>query len=364
MRRLSPWLTALLQLAVLLSVVARASPWLIASDSPRPSPRHTGDIALRGYQPRPIYNGSVIPGGAYSLDELRRALARDPVAAHHYRDVKLEAMRTVTLTVGRAAYVSYRKADRIYWTRERVWLRAGETVLTDGTTIIRARCGNCVSDTRAESAVDSAHGEQLDDFVVPPTSPAGADAEPAEAEAGLGDLLEVPFAPQTLATLTPGGALLVPALEEEPFGERPFGLVPPIVLPGGGIGGTGDVPSPPGVTVVPGQPGGGEPPPPPPPPPPGFVPPGVDLPGTPDVSTGGVDGSTTTTGVTTATGTATTTGTVTTTTTGGRTSTGATSAPEPGLFWLVAAGLIGLARKKLRGVAHPETQVTLFIPDT
>ena len=102
----------------------------------------------------------------------------------------------MTLTAGRAAYVSYRSGDRIYWTRERVWLKAGETVLTDGTTTIRARCGNCVSDAKQEhvAAVEPAHGE-LDDFVVPPTPERGVDALAAEAEAGLGDLLEVPLVP-------------------------------------------------------------------------------------------------------------------------------------------------------------------------
>ena len=59
-------------------------------------------------------------------------------------------MRAVTLTAPRSAYVSYRRGDRTYWTRDRVWLKAGETVLTDGATTIRARCGNCVSDVKQE----------------------------------------------------------------------------------------------------------------------------------------------------------------------------------------------------------------------
>ena len=99
--------------------------------------------------------------------------------------------------------MSYRVGARVYWTRERVWLKAGETVLTDGATVIRARCGNCVSDVKQENvaAVDPAHGE-LDDFVVPPTPDTGVDA-PGGADAELGDLLQVPFAPQALASLAP-----------------------------------------------------------------------------------------------------------------------------------------------------------------
>ena len=44
-------------------------------------------------------------------------------------------------------YVSFRKNDRIYWTRKPVALRAGETLLTDGNHSARARCGNQVSET-------------------------------------------------------------------------------------------------------------------------------------------------------------------------------------------------------------------------
>jgi hypothetical protein len=43
--------------------------------------------------------------------------------------------------------MSYRVGDRVYWTKEKVTLPQGEALLTDGRSLIRARCGNCISDT-------------------------------------------------------------------------------------------------------------------------------------------------------------------------------------------------------------------------
>ena len=96
---------------------------------------------------RPVFRHSVIPGGVYTPAELKNALARDAVAASHYPSLQPEAVRAAVVTQDRFAYVSYRKDDRIYWTRNKVRLSAGETILTDGANEIRARCGNCISDT-------------------------------------------------------------------------------------------------------------------------------------------------------------------------------------------------------------------------
>jgi hypothetical protein len=335
---------------ILLSVMAGASPWLDADELSLPTPRRSHDVTLSGHDARPIYNGSVVPGGVYSLDELRTVIARDPVVAEHYRHADLGEMRAVTLTKGRAAYVSYRRGNRIFWTRGRVWLKPGETVLTDGTTTIRARCGNCVADIRQGdvAAVEPAHGE-LDEAVVPPTPETGVSPVSGEIEE-LGDLLEVPFAAQTLASLQPGPLVSMPDLLGRPFRtpELPgWGLIP--LLPGGGGGA-----APPGGPVV-------------------FLPP--DRPGTEttgSVTTTGSTGLTPTTGTPTtgtpATGSPTTgsvtTGWVTTgalttgsPTTGeltgeattGTVTTGTKAAPEPGILWLVACGLFGLASRRLRG---------------
>jgi hypothetical protein len=89
----------------------------------------------------------VIPGGAYCSTALVQALARDRVAAAHYQGFDAAAARIVHATPGMRMYASYRIADAIFWTAKPVALREGETLLTDGVTFIRARCGNRLSPT-------------------------------------------------------------------------------------------------------------------------------------------------------------------------------------------------------------------------
>jgi hypothetical protein len=347
MRRSAPWLTALLQTTILLAAVTYAAPWQTVSTNSLPILRRAGDVTLTGRQARPVFNGSIVPGGVYTLGELRAAIARDPIVAAHYRGMDVNAMRIVTLTAGKAAYVSYRRGDQTYWTRNRVWLKAGETVLTDGTATIRARCGNCVSDVKQSrvAAVEPAHGE-LDDFVVPPTPDTGVDAFAAEAEAANSDLFAVPLASTLLASLQPAGPLLAPDLDN-PLALRPVGGSPVLWLPGGRKGNVPVVTVPPGALP--------------------FVP--VDQTGSPTPTTTGTTGGATT-GVptdvtTTGPGRPTTTGfpgdttggsgdttgqltngTVLPTTTVGDTS--GTPAPEPQLLWLVTCGVLGVASRRLR----------------
>lgn len=356
MKRSARWLTALLQTAMLLAAITYAAPWQAASTSSLPIPRRAGDVMLAGRQARPVFNGSVVPGGVYTLDELRAVMARDPIVAAHYRGVDVKAMRVVSLTAGRSAYVSYRRGDQTYWTRNRVWLKAGETVLTDGTTTIRARCGNCVSDVKQSrvAAVEPTHDE-LDDFVVPSTPDTGVDAFAAEAEAATGALLAVPLASTLLASLEPAGPLLTPGLNDS-LGLRPGGGLPTLWLPGGRRGDVPVVTTPPGpLPFVPadltgsptptttGTPGGTT-----------TGPPDGTTTGVPtDVTTSGPGGPTTTgfpgddtTGGSNDTSGLTTNGTGLPTTTVGDTT--GRSAPEPQVLWLVTCGVLGVASRRLR----------------
>jgi hypothetical protein len=111
-----------------------------------------GRLALAGLDTsagsdRPIFRHSVVPGGVYTADELRNVLVQDAIAATHYQGLNPNAVRVETVKQERFAYVSYRKNDQIYWTRNKVRLSEGETILTDGANEIRARCGNCISET-------------------------------------------------------------------------------------------------------------------------------------------------------------------------------------------------------------------------
>jgi hypothetical protein len=108
---------------------------------PLPSALNTPETGTR----RAVFPYSVIAGGADSAQELRNAVMRDSVVAQHYSDFDLANVRRVTLTAPQLMYVSYRIGNKIFWTKRRLTLAKGETVLTDGHAMARTRCGNRVS---------------------------------------------------------------------------------------------------------------------------------------------------------------------------------------------------------------------------
>jgi hypothetical protein len=110
----------------------------------------------------------VIPGGVVSAKELQAALQQDPVVAKHYSDFQTKSARIVRLARERHAYVSYRLGNRIYWTRKKVALQAGETLFTDGKHLVRARCGNRISETPGVPSSPSGPEEEVLDHPVAP----------------------------------------------------------------------------------------------------------------------------------------------------------------------------------------------------
>jgi len=100
----------------------------------------------RDASPRTVYPFSVIPGGVYSAEELAAAVATDPAVRAHYGDIMPVSMHVETVGGPRAAYMSYRVGDQIYWTKGKLALHEGERVLSDGSVTMRARCGNRLSD--------------------------------------------------------------------------------------------------------------------------------------------------------------------------------------------------------------------------
>jgi hypothetical protein len=95
---------------------------------------------------RPVYPYSIVPGGVYTTDELVKAAADDPSVADHYHDIALAAMHVEVVDGPRAAYMSYRKDGRIFWTKNKLPLHPGERILTAGDEAVRARCGNRLSE--------------------------------------------------------------------------------------------------------------------------------------------------------------------------------------------------------------------------
>ena len=94
-----------------------------------------------------VYPYSIVPGGIGNADDAKRATLSDALVRTHYRNLDLAKLKPMNLAENRLAYVSYRMGDKVFWTAKRICLFKGERMLTDGTNLVRARCGNLVSDT-------------------------------------------------------------------------------------------------------------------------------------------------------------------------------------------------------------------------
>lgn len=94
---------------------------------------------------RSVYPYSVIPGGVFGPYELRNAALHDPVVARHFAGFDYDRARLVQVSKAQSTYVSYRIGGHVYWTRHKVSLHQGETLITDGTIVARTRCGNRIA---------------------------------------------------------------------------------------------------------------------------------------------------------------------------------------------------------------------------
>lgn len=129
---------------------------------------------------RPIYPYSLVSGGVQSASELKAAVEHDPVVAMHYAGFDYAHARLVQLLTERSVYVSYRIGNRVYWTRHRVKLHKGETVLTDGKMTARTRCANRVEEKpQLESSNMEPPAAKFDEPLMP----------------GIGTALETPAVP-------------------------------------------------------------------------------------------------------------------------------------------------------------------------
>jgi hypothetical protein len=186
---------------------------------------------------RILYPYSVIPGGVRNPADLRNAVAHDEVVARHYSDFDLREVRVARLKEARAVFVSYRVGSRIFWTKNKLNLPAGETVVTDGEHMARTRCGNRI----AEAPV----GPVLNNEPSPEAMEIPAD----------GGLLAAPeSSPELPLAVPPTTAIVAPP---QPPGSIFIPIIPPLFP----IGGT---PSSPGIPTGPLPPPYVPPPPPPP----------------------------------------------------------------------------------------------------
>jgi hypothetical protein len=202
---------------------------------------------------RALYPYSVIPGGVRSSAELRNAVAHDEVVSRHYSDFDLRGVRVSRLQEARAVFVSYRVGSQIFWTKNKLILPAGETVLTDGEHMARTRCGNRVS------------AVPIGPVLIPEPSP-----EAMEIPADGGMLAAPESSPELPLAVPPMTAIVVPQ-------QTPGSIFIPIIPPLFPIGG---MRSSPGIATGPLPPPSGPPPQsgPPPPPPPPVTPPAISTP--------------------------------------------------------------------------------------
>jgi hypothetical protein len=96
---------------------------------------------------RPVYLHSVIPGGVESAEELRQAMEHDPVVAQQFAGFDFQRAHLVQVSEKQSMHVAYRMGQKVYWTRKKVTLHRGETLISDGKIVARTRCGNRIAMT-------------------------------------------------------------------------------------------------------------------------------------------------------------------------------------------------------------------------
>jgi hypothetical protein len=179
-----------------------------------------GDSSLANR--RPTYPYSVVRGGVRTVDELKNAIARDPLVKAHYQGFNLAKARVIRLEKRREVYVSYRRGGAIYWTSRKLVLRQGETVITDGKNLARTRCGNRTANV--PSFPRAPNDPSPEDFDTPIIATAFHPLDPP---------ISGP-APLILTPTASGGVIFIPPIIVSSGRGRVF--IPPIVpiFPGGG----------------------------------------------------------------------------------------------------------------------------------
>ena len=188
----------------------------------------TQQESSRQVEDRPVYPYSVVPGGVRDSQELKWVAQQDPVVASHYAGFDYDHARVVRLVLARTVYLSYRIGNRVYWTRHRVTLKKGETVLTDGKITARSRCGNRVEELP----------QQANSSLEPPVAKFDEPMMPA-----LGTALLNPPVPFQSALLNQQPALgpQLPLNLYDPFANGTWVPISPPPLPG--VCGIGKKPS-------------------------------------------------------------------------------------------------------------------------
>jgi hypothetical protein len=208
--------------------------------------------------PRKVYRYSVVPGGVYTTAEFEQARRSDPVVAAHYAVFGPKVSLT-KLTKDMYVYVSYRKANHVYWSTKKHKVCEGESIVTDGKNMARSRCGNRLSFVPYHPSLDvqEPHERDLDideplvaklpegplfspsvpGTAIPEQYPVTPAASPYATPARSGATSPFAAPMNFIGPLTPigigGGPFFVPPADNGGTpNSPPGGVVPP---PGGGV---------------------------------------------------------------------------------------------------------------------------------
>ena len=120
----------------------------------------------------------------------------------HYSDFKIGKSHTIQLDRPVAMYVSYRRNNQVYWTRNKMVIPAGESLISDGENLARVRCGNRLSPVAAKpvAAIDPDRESLETPEFVPPLLASLLPGESAEMSPGSVD--GSPSAPGPLSAPT------------------------------------------------------------------------------------------------------------------------------------------------------------------
>ena len=95
-------------------------------------------------------------------------MANDSTVAGHYAGIDKAHLTTGRLSEPLQAHVSYRIGERVYWTKRKVTIQAGEQIVTDGKTLVRGRCGNNISVAPLLPTLDNEPKPDVFDSIVAP----------------------------------------------------------------------------------------------------------------------------------------------------------------------------------------------------
>jgi hypothetical protein len=91
-----------------------------------------------------VYPYSLIPGGVQNEAEFRTYRSIDKLLESHYQGIG-DHLTASPIGEDRWLYASYRVDEKIYWTKKKIQIHQGEMVLSDGSNLVRGRCGNRLS---------------------------------------------------------------------------------------------------------------------------------------------------------------------------------------------------------------------------